>query len=893
MINEVFVKQLTKRNINTFFSVKNIIKKSNFILLFFCFLLLPKKLDSQNVSKKFDSIISLSISNEEKIAHFEILFKEYRRDKDFKQLGEDSHELAKKLYKIALEKAVLYNEIAVEAKLKVLPIDSCSLQKSYYNVGFFNRKNKNYSKAIEGYKNVLKFKNCEDYSKNAKRFITQSYTKLAETSFQLKDYFLSVANYEEVLKFVDTSNLVLRINTHLTVTRAYKNLRNVKSNKKAIYHLHMADSLYNLLPEKQNDVKFTIYNNLAGLYSIDKTTKDKAFYYYDKAQDLLKKLNNPNESQLFYLNLGLFYEKIDLKKSKEYYEESLKYKEANSNYLARTYLSLGTNASLNKNYQVAQKFYLQSLSCFFKNKSKNESNFISDKELQEVEDKELLLELFRSQIENWDRWINDVSSKEKTNLILKKAILSDRLIDFMIKDNLSYRAKLFLRNLASEIYILALEACYQSKEVEKAFYFAEKNKALLLIQEIKNQNVLEKDTTNIIANDYFNNPIQTEILPLSSVKLKPDEIVLHYVMAERLEDKTPDAYLIYISKNEKIIFKINKVGELISNVKLLREKLEKPFETENDIKIYQRVSNSIYNSLIPREVQQKLNNKKVTIIGDHIINLIPFQALNTNQNKKYLIETVDISYDYSLTFRNTNKTVNRNISQQFLGIAPVNFDNNLSSLKNSTLEIETAEKHYSGKLLLNAKATKANFINNTKDFKIIHLATHAYASDSIKPWIAFKDGKLELKELNNIKNKADLVVLSACNTSLGEVVRGEGVMSLARSFFRTGAKAVIPSLWKTNDKATTSIVSKFYELLSQGKTKSEALREAKINFINNNVDAEASPYYWAPLVIVGDNSTIIPETDFSNNYIFLILLLGLILFLTLKKFINKNQKYKL
>ena len=111
-----------------------------------------------------------------------------------------------------------------------------------------------------------------------------------------------------------------------------------------------------------------------------------------------------------------------------------------------------------------------------------------------------------------------------------------------------------------------------------------------------------------------------------------------------------------------------------------------------------------------------------------------------------------------------------------------------------------------------------------------------------------------------------------------KLLQGEGVNSLSRGFFKSGAKSVISSLWSTNDKATATITGDFYKHLSKGKTKSEALRQAKLNYLKNNSDAEASPHYWASLILIGDTGVLLPETNYLWWYItggiLLLLLLG-------------------
>ncbi|WAC03627.1 CHAT domain-containing protein [Lacinutrix neustonica] len=101
----------------------------------------------------------------------------------------------------------------------------------------------------------------------------------------------------------------------------------------------------------------------------------------------------------------------------------------------------------------------------------------------------------------------------------------------------------------------------------------------------------------------------------------------------------------------------------------------------------------------------------------------------------------------------------------------------------SKIETTTIGNQLDGLVLLDDSATKEHFFSKAKDYKIIHLSTHANANDSIAPWIAFKNEKLYLNELYTTKNQAELVMLNACNSSLGEMNAGEGVFSLARGFF--------------------------------------------------------------------------------------------------------------
>jgi CHAT domain-containing protein len=114
-----------------------------------------------------------------------------------------------------------------------------------------------------------------------------------------------------------------------------------------------------------------------------------------------------------------------------------------------------------------------------------------------------------------------------------------------------------------------------------------------------------------------------------------------------------------------------------------------------------------------------------------------------------------------------------------------------------------------------------------------------------------KDGFLQTRDVYKLRLSADLVVLSACQTALGEDVRGEGLLGLARGFMYAGAPRIVASLWPVPDRATSELMRHFYEgVLQQGLRPAAALRAAQLAVRREK--RWTSPYYWAAFILQGD-----------------------------------------
>lgn len=195
-------------------------------------------------------------------------------------------------------------------------------------------------------------------------------------------------------------------------------------------------------------------------------------------------------------------------------------------------------------------------------------------------------------------------------------------------------------------------------------------------------------------------------------------------------------------------------------------------------------------------------------------------------------------------------------------------------------------------LFLSDDATESNFKLNAADKSIIHLSTHSFQYKN-QPLIVFSntndkqnDGLLEAEEIVKLNLNSELVVLSSCRSGLGEIDKAEGILGMQKAFYEAGAKSLVVSLWDVSDKYTAKFMAEFYRQLSEGKSKSEALRYAKIDFIKKY---SANPYYWSAFVLYGNTESInLAEKSNTVFYVLIIILAGIILFVIYKKVIGIN-----
>ena len=315
----------------------------------------------------------------------------------------------------------------------------------------------------------------------------------------------------------------------------------------------------------------------------------------------------------------------------------------------------------------------------------------------------------------------------------------------------------------------------------------------------------------------------------------------------------------------------------------------------------------LYNLLIKPAVSL-FPSKSLIIVPDGYLGYLPFECLLTRVPKDkgswkklpYLLYDYQVSYQYAAGLLVSGHPASELPPKaRVLALAP-DFGPDQDALLYNKEEVKLLRRQMPGRYLMGREATKKEFKTHADRYRIIHLATHAHANDTIgvQSYLAFspvadtlESEFLFLRELYNMHFNADMVVMSACETGVGEWKRGEGIVSLGRGFLFAGAQSIVTTLWSVDDQPSALIMDAFYAKLQEGYPKDKALRLAKIEYLQKNSSLRAHPLFWAGYIPVGDMEPVSFQKKISYWAIWATLILALG-FLFVRLILYLQQRFK-
>lgn len=359
---------------------------------------------------------------------------------------------------------------------------------------------------------------------------------------------------------------------------------------------------------------------------------------------------------------------------------------------------------------------------------------------------------------------------------------------------------------------------------------------------------------------YYKSQYSLEGLTLQKVMagLGHETAVIHFLAVDSA------IYGMALSSDDVAVIRIPNANGLQKDITMFIEALRDQTEGKR-YSAYDQAAR-LYTQLLQPFERVTDSRDKLVIMPDGILNYLSFEALQTGDKKNYLVQEKTITYHYSISLllQNGKTDKNGNIADALV-FAP--FTDASDAVKQTGLPVLFHSANeingISGMRFIESAATKSAFLQQSPDKSILHLATHArvntdsfyrscvvfYPTDSIAA-----NYELYLQEIYNLDlAKTNLVVLSACETAGGINSAGEGLLSLSRAFLYAGSDGIVSTLWKTEDHVTAWIMQRFHDYLEKGYPSEKALRQAKLDFLNNS-DFDAhfkTPNYWSNFMYAG------------------------------------------
>lgn len=447
--------------------------------------------------------------------------------------------------------------------------------------------------------------------------------------------------------------------------------------------------------------------------------------------------------------------------------------------------------------------------------------------------------------------------------------------------------------------------------LEKAFYFAEKSKSAVLqesiadtqaksfagipptlLEEEKNikstisfltQKLSQKPSSEEeikIREQLFQQNIKSQEFTAQLEKSYPNYFNLKYGkksytvldLQKTIDNKTAILSYFIAEESKKVhVFIITKTRFYVNTSSLPAnfDRLIRGFTNSllySEPQTFRKSVNSLSGLLIPRLPSAV---SELIIIPSGSLSTLPFEALVTKENKKpefisakYLIEKYAISYEFSAALL-LNKKENDSQEPSIYLCAPIQFSSNpnLAELPGTEKEVNAIaalfgkRSSYSLRNQANETVIKSDLLSN---YQYLHFATHGIVDqenpESSQLFLNAsekEDGNLYAGEIYSLNLNAKLAVLSACQTGLGKVSKGEGVIGLSRALVYAGAQNIIVSFWSVADESTSQLMTDFYDFLLKSKNQNFklALRQSKFKMIRDG--KHSAPYYWAPFILIG------------------------------------------
>ena len=751
----------------------------------------------------------------------------------------------------AFEKALVYanKSLQIFEKLK----DSIGIANAYNTVSFSLINQNKFNKALASAQKSLSLKKKTYVSGHPS--IDYSYQTIGLILLNLK-------KYKQALEYFNKSLAYQKQNQKQSISASnYLNIGNIYS-EQSKFTLALQSYTKALSIRKKSNQKTDFiypYNRIANAYkNLDKKQKalsgyQKALYFNSKTfRDTTNFEHNPKE----YINARLYLESLQGK--------------------ASVLQSIGDAKSLNialQTYQLCDEVI-----------QKLRQQYVNYQDKLTLAN--LSAEIYEQAVMACYQMIQKQPTQEAKYTTLafrfsernKASILREALQEANAKFDLP-------KNLVEQERDLKINLAYYEKQLASAQKRKDSTKVVRFQNKLFDLNREREQMTQMLEKRYpryYQLKYNTQLADMAAIKKRlPNQALL---VAYFTTQQKSFAFVVSKTQCKMVALPYHK------NFKGVIRKYGRYLKTRKPVAYFAPASYAAYQQLVqPLETYLK-GKTQLIVIADNALLGIPFEALVSQKVPEtvgsfaelpFLIKRFSFSYHYSANLMVQPMLRNAQPKQNsFLGFAPVFTKSATSNTRDDSVTPKPKSLPYTEKeidkimavfkqngqtnikAVLHHKATEEAFKKVGQQFRFVHLATHSI-TNSKRPELAyiqfeptpehqknFNEGRLYANEIYALHLNADLVVLSSCESGSGKIARGEGMMGLNRGFLYAGARNVIYSLWKVNDRPTSAFMIRFYEnLIKHQYSFHKALRHTKLQYLKEN--PQKRPHDWAGFLIIG------------------------------------------
>ena len=599
--------------------------------------------------------------------------------------------------------------------------------------------------------------------------------------------------------------------------------------------------------------------------------------YFENALKIAQEINDTDAQGRVLTNLGIIEFNLgNYEVSTRYYQSAIDiaFKLGSGQFLWEAYLELGNSLAKQHKYQEALKNYQASIS---------------------------LIEDIRSAINLEEYKASFLGTDKRLEAFQNLIALLVRLDEEDPEKGYIAEAFNYLERGKARAFLDSLEVTGIDIASGIDFKLANQEKEImreitdrynkLLVPELK-QEERQKLTAEIRAFEENLEALKAEVRSTSPAyaNLKYPEVITYDQVRKELADAQTAFFAYSVGKDESFCFTVTRnrihAFSLPGRATIQQQVAEyRKVISDRDNQDF-RLGQTLYKELIEPGLADIGSIRRIIIVPDDILHLLPFETLVVRSGNpfRWLIEDYEIAYTPSLSslrYLEKRKSSGPKPAHDLLALGDPYYGPNEESPQSANPEgffsgdpVSFERLHYASQevqssaalfkpgreiVFLRREASEENVKSaNLLDYKIIHFATHGLIDDQRPGRSAIilaldeeptEDGLLQMREIFNLKMRAELVTLSACQTGLGQSIRGEGIEGLSRAFFYAGASSVLMSLWAVNDEATSQLMERFYYHLLKAETTMGALQQTKLEMIASS--ALRHPFYWAGFVLSG------------------------------------------